>query len=128
MRRRAFLMGSSMIAALPGLAQAQAIDWKRAPVRLLMFERKGCVYCEAWKRQIGPGYRDSPTGNIAPLTVVDMDGPYPDGLALARRPIVTPTFVLMRDGMELGRIEGYTRQDDFYPALERLYADTGILR
>ncbi|MBK4214664.1 SoxS protein [Paracoccus caeni] len=88
----------------------------------MMFERKGCLYCLAWKRQIGPGYAESAAGRVAPLVVVDMDGPYPDGLALARRPVVTPTFVLMRNGMELGRIEGYSRPDAFYPALETLLA------
>ena len=51
-------------------------------LRLMMVRRRGCVHCAAWDREIGPVYARHPEGRAAPLMMVDVDGPYPDGLAL----------------------------------------------
>lgn len=90
------------------------------PLRLLMVEKEGCIYCEAWDRSIGPVYAASDTGRAAPLMRVDIHGPYPDGLALARRPFVTPTFILLDGGSEVGRLEGHMTAAQFWPALSAL--------
>ncbi|WP_207102117.1 SoxS protein [Paracoccus shandongensis] len=90
------------------------------PLRLLMVEKEGCVYCAAWDRSIGPGYAASEQGQAAPLVRVDIHGPWPDGLALARRPFVTPTFILLDGGSEVGRLEGHMSPAQFWPALDTL--------
>lgn len=95
------------------------------PLRLLMVEKDGCIYCQAWNRNIGPGYAASDAGRAAPLMRVDIHGPYPDGLALARRPFVTPTFILLDNGSEVGRLEGHMTADQFYPALSDLLTQAG---
>lgn len=51
-------------AALP--AYADVVDWGRTPLRLLMVDKPGCVYCAAWDRQIAPGYAASPEGGRRP--------------------------------------------------------------
>ena len=33
-----------------------------------------------------------------------LKGPYPDGLALDRRPWLTPSFILLRGGQEVARV------------------------
>lgn len=104
-----------MLTALPASA---------GPLRLLMVEKHGCVYCAAWDRSVGPGYAATPQGRAAPLERVDIHGPWPDGLALARRPFVTPTFILLDDGAEVGRLEGYLTAAQFYPALSALLDQT----
>lgn len=104
------------LAALTGRATASP------SLRLLMIERAGCIHCRAWMHDIGPGYADSVQGRRAPLLRIDIDGPFPDGLALARTPWVTPTFILIRDRQELSRIEGYPGADHFYPMLTRMMA------
>ncbi|MDO5705449.1 MAG: SoxS protein [Paracoccus sp. (in: a-proteobacteria)] len=118
-----FLLGL-MPLALPATAvdAVHRLDWTAAPMRLMMVEKPGCQWCAAWRAEIGPGYATTPTGRTAPLLVVDMDGPYPDGLALDRRAWLTPTFILLRRGQEIGRIEGYPGADRFYPALAGLLA------
>jgi hypothetical protein len=108
-----------MIRALAVLALT-ALPAAAEPLRLLMVEKDGCVYCAAWDRNIGPGYPASDAGQAAPLMRVDIHGPYPDGLALARRPFVTPTFILLDGGSEVGRLEGYMTAAQFYPALSAL--------
>ena len=104
-----------VLIALPAVAD---------PIRLLMVEKHGCVYCRAWDRNIGPGYAASDAGQAAPLMRVDIHGPWPDGLALARRPFVTPTFILLDGGMEVGRLEGHMTPGQFYPALTALLDQT----
>ncbi len=98
------------------------IDWTAQPQRLLMVERDNCIYCRAWHAQIGPGYATSAAGKAAPLLSVDMDGPWPDGLVLARRPFVTPTFILLDRGVEVARVEGYAVPQRFYPAIDDMLA------
>jgi hypothetical protein len=101
--------GIAALAAWPALA---------APgLRLMMVRRPGCVYCAQWDREIGPVYASRPEGRAAPLFMVDVDGPYPDGLALDRRPWLTPSFILLRGGQEVARFEGYPGAERFFEVL-----------
>ncbi|RNF35418.1 SoxS protein [Paracoccus methylarcula] len=92
----------------------------------MMVEQEGCIYCEAWDREIGPGFPKSSEGRTAPLLRVDIDGPWPDGIALDRRPTITPTFILLRGGAELSRLEGYPGDQYFYPLIDGMLTDAGI--
>lgn len=124
-RRR--LMLSAACALLPLVATAEEPrDWSAAPWQLMMVGSPACHFCRAWEAEIGPGYAASPAGRAAPLFHVDVDGPYPDGLALARRPWITPTFVLLRDGSEVGRVEGYVGKRHFHPVLGQVMRDAGL--
>ena len=89
-------------------------------VRLLMVERDGCIYCKRWREEIMPAYFNSIEGRVAPLARIDINGPWPDGLALARKPRLTPTFILLRDGTELDRMEGYSGDIFFWTLLDRM--------
>ncbi|SIQ15941.1 hypothetical protein SAMN05421641_10496 [Paracoccus thiocyanatus] len=112
--RRAILAGMAAMAAGPGRA---------APgLQLLMVRRRGCVYCAQWDREIGPVYGRHPEGRAAPLLVVDLDGPWPDGLVLARRPRLTPSFILLQGGVELVRVEGYPGRQQFFGVLRDMLA------
>lgn len=111
MIRRLAAAALMILAALPAMA---------GPLRLMMVEKDGCIYCDAWNRSIGPAYAGSAAGRAAPLMRVDIHGPWPDGLALARRPFVTPTFILLDGGLEVGRLEGHMTAAQFWPALDAL--------
>lgn len=86
---------------------------------LVMVEQRGCAYCIRWHADVGPEYPITPEGKFAPLRVVDLRA-LPDDLTLARRPVFTPTFILTRDGAEIGRLEGYMGEDFFWVLLDRL--------
>ena len=119
--RRAILMGAA-VAVLPGaVGAAPPAGW-----RLMMVGSPACHQCRAWHAQIGPGYGASRAGRAAPILHVDVDGPYPDGLALDRRPWITPTFVLLSDGFERGRVEGYVGARRFHPVLEAMMHEAGL--
>lgn len=131
LRNAAFAALVALAPALPVAAgQAtesvwQAPDWQAQPVRLMMVDRKGCIYCAQFEAEIEPGYGKSTEGRAAPLFKVDIDGVWPDGIVLNSRPFVTPTFILLRDGVEQSRIEGYPGQEFFYPVVSRMLVEAG---
>jgi len=84
---------------------------------LYMVEQHGCVYCEHWDSEVGDAYHKTTEGALAPLVRLQLRDPLPEGLTFARKAAFTPTFILVRDGQELERIEGYPGEDFFYGML-----------
>ena len=81
-----------------------------------MVEQPGCGWCEAWNREIATIYPKTPEGQAAPLRRVDLRA-QPADLTYARKVLFTPTFVLVENGVELARIEGYPGEDFFWGLL-----------
>ena len=92
----------------------------RAETILIMFEAEGCPYCDLWKAQIGPIYPKTEEGRIAPLLMMDIDDPLPEGVSIESDPVYTPTFVLINDGQEVARLVGYPGEDFFWGLLDRM--------
>ena len=89
-------------------------------LRLLMVERPGCYYCIVFKRDIAPIYEIAPEGALAPLVHADLRYPLPEGVTLASRAHVTPTFILLdANGQEFDRLIGY-REDFFWPYISQM--------
>jgi hypothetical protein len=84
---------------------------------LVMFRVPGCSWCQAWDREVGDAYANSPEAKIAPLREVRLDRDRDGGLELERGVRFTPTFVLARDGVEVGRIVGYPGEAFFWGQL-----------
>ena len=84
---------------------------------LVMLVREGCVWCKRWNEEIGPIYPRTAEARIAPLRVVDIDTPWPDDLADIRRERLTPTFILVENGIEIGRLRGYAGDEFFWSLL-----------
>jgi hypothetical protein len=87
---------------------------------LIMFEQKGCVWCQRFDRDVGGLYEKTPEGQRAPLRRVDIGKPQPQDLAFLRRERFTPVFVLVDKGRELGRIRGYPGEAFFWGLLATL--------
>lgn len=87
-------------------------------VTLVMVEYEHCPFCKRWKAEVGPDYAASAQGRRAPLSMIDIDGPWPDGIVLSTRPYITPTFILLQDKQEVARIAGYTTPAAFYQGLD----------
>ena len=123
--------------ALTGPATAQSaaeaeatpeIETVEEGVLLLMAEEEGCIWCARWNEQVGDAYGKTAEGRAAPLLRYDIRMGPPEGIDLARAAVFTPTFVLVRDGVELSRIEGYPGEDFFWGLLGRMLDDAGIDR
>jgi hypothetical protein len=100
------------------IAAAAMLVLPASAAELVMFRRAGCPWCEAWDREVGGIYAKTEIGRRVPLRQVDLDGPRPD-LVLNSAVRYSPTFVLVRDGRELSRIEGYPGESFFWGLLER---------
>ncbi len=85
-----------------------------------MFQQAGCVWCEAFDREIAPVYGKTPEGARAPLRRVDISQPTPPELGFIALERLTPLFVLIDKGREIGRIRGYPGADNFWGLLGAL--------
>lgn len=98
-----------------------------AEVRLLMGEQAGCAWCARWHKEIGPIYPKTEAGRVAPLWLADIRQPLPDGVTLKRPITFTPTFVLLDDGNEVLRLEGYPGEDFFWGLIESALTNQGYM-
>ena len=92
---------------------------------LLMAEEAGCVWCAKWNEEIGPIYPKTAEGRAAPLRRYDIREGDPD-VVFQSRVRFTPTFILVEDGRELSRIEGYPGEDFFWGLLGMMLNRAGI--
>jgi len=111
-----------LVTLLTGLTAQTALA---GDLRLVMIEQRGCYYCASWNKDVGPEYPKTSEGQIAPLWRIDI-GEIPEDLTLTSRPVVTPTFILVRDGQEISRVEGYHAEDFFWPLLGRMITQAGV--
>jgi len=90
-------------------------------LRLIMFEQEGCHWCEQWEADVGRAYHKTEESKIAPLTRLHLREPLPEGMELAQATVLTPTFVVLENDTEIGRITGYPGEDFFWGLLEMLF-------
>lgn len=87
---------------------------------LVMLEEDGCSWCERWNKEIGVVYHKTREGMRAPLRRLDIHDPLPADLKFLVKGGYTPTFVLVDNGQELGRIRGYPGEDFFWGLLGKM--------
>lgn len=97
-----------------------------AETTLLMAEEIGCTWCARWDEDISETYPKTAEGRAAPLVRFDLHGDMPDNVTFARRVSFTPTFILVEDGTEVGRIEGYPGEDFFWGLLSMMLKEAGV--
>jgi hypothetical protein len=110
---RRSLAGTILAAALVLSAPTDAAE-------LVYVFEPGCPYCRLWDREIAPVYPKTAEGKQAALLPLDRRDPALAELKLAGPVRYTPTFVLVNEGVELGRIEGYPGEDFFWSRLDGL--------
>lgn len=129
LRTRAALKAALGLAAVMGLASAIGLGpgvgaataaGSGSDAELVMVEESFCEWCALWNEEIGVVYHKTAEGRRAPLRRVDMHSGALKELNLTMRARYTPTFILMADGAEVGRIEGYPGEDFFWPMLDLL--------
>lgn len=92
---------------------------------LLMAEEDGCYWCAKWNEEIAHIYPKTAEGKTAPLQRYDLHSETPD-VVFEKRVHFTPTFILVDDGQEVGRIEGYAGEDFFWGLLNMMFESAGI--
>lgn len=92
----------------------------RPGLELVMVERVGCAWCARWNADVAPIYPKAPESADAPLRRHDLGDGQPKE---ATRPVrYTPTFLLVREGKEVGRVTGYLDAGMFWGLLDQLIA------
>jgi hypothetical protein len=113
MRKLALMALLALVAIAANAGGARAAE-------LLMFDDPNCGWCRRWHAEIGPGYPHSQEGQRAPLRRVHIRDQEMAGVSLADRVNATPTFVVVDEGVEVGRIVGYPGSHFFYPMLDEI--------
>lgn len=107
------------------LVMASPVTTLASP-QLVMVEEDGCAWCARWNKEVSEIYPKTAEGKAAPLRRMDIRADRPDDLEFQRRLFFTPTFVLVIDGTEVSRIEGYPGEDFFWGLLEKMLSDANI--
>lgn len=97
-----------------------------AETMLVMVEEKGCIWCARWNEEISDIYPKTAEGAAAPLMRMDIRAKRPEDITFARSLTFTPTFVLVVDGKEVSRIEGYPGEDFFWGLLSEMLSQATI--
>ena len=87
---------------------------------LVMVEGDGCPWCDAFDREIAPILARTMEGRRAPLRRIDLYKPVPADIAFLQIERLTPLFILVDQGREIGRIRGYPGPEGFWTQLSML--------
>ncbi len=120
-----FMMGKATRRAVfaAALALSAGLAWTPAQsAELVMFERAGCPWCARWDAEVAPAYTKTAEGQRAPLRRHNLDKGQPTDVTLERPVRYTPTFVLVDNGKEVGRITGYIDNAMFWGTLMPMIA------
>ena len=122
-------IGAGLFAVLVGLAaqglaaaEAAATDLARATA-LVMVEDAGCPWCARFDAETRASYTNSPAARLAPLVRRPRGAP---DIAFLDRIVYSPTFVLLVEGREAGRIVGYQGNDLFWLEMSDLLRRAGL--
>jgi len=96
------------------------LSFPAAASELVMFERAGCGWCARFNAEIAPIYAKTDEGRALPLRRVDLGQPLPPDLTGIAPGAFTPTFVVVDQGREIGRIRGYPGDAFFFGLLGRI--------
>jgi hypothetical protein len=124
MQTRRFILASFLSIPLTlnlGVAVADQVEAdkpnEQSSTQLIMVEQDGCIYCARWDAEIADIYPKTPEGKFAPLRRMDLRAEPPKDITFQGPLAITPTFVLVTDGVEQARIEGYGGDEMFWAML-----------
>ncbi|MBL8883837.1 MAG: thioredoxin fold domain-containing protein [Hyphomicrobium sp.] len=123
--RRSYLT----LAALFAFGLCEAVDAGldvEAPIpangnmELVVMEAPGCVYCTLFRRDVLPAYTASPRGKDLPIRFVDINDEAASAIGIDYPVDIVPTFVVLKNNKEVGRIPGYTGPEFFFHTINYL--------
>ena len=89
-------------------------------LQLVVMEAPGCIYCDLFRRDVLPAYQKSPRAKSLPVRFVDVNNLETTNLNVSAPVEIVPTFVVMRDDQEIGRIPGYVGPETFFQSINHL--------
>lgn len=95
-----------------------------AQLELVVIEAPGCDYCDVFRRDVLPTYEASEQGRDVPIRFVDINDVAASEVGLSSSVDIVPTFVVLKNNQEIGRIPGYTGPEVLFQAIKHLRANT----
>ena len=95
----------------------------RLATALIMIEDRGCRYCVRFDAEARPSYENSPEGRFAPLVRRPRSAP---DVRFLSEVVYSPTFILLVEGREIGRVVGYQGADLFWMEMAGLMRKAGF--
>lgn len=84
---------------------------------IVVFEVESCLTCDLFRRDVWPGYRNSPRHATVPLRFVDVRRTDLSQWQLQAPVGIVPTVVMLKEGREIGRISGYMGPENFFQSV-----------
>ena len=91
-----------------------------ANVELIVVEASECIYCTVFRRDVLPSYQASEQARSVPVRFLDVNDRAVEQLGLDGPINIVPTFVVMKNNKEIGRIPGYVGPENFYHTINYL--------
>lgn len=89
-------------------------------LELVVMEAPGCIYCTIFRRDVLPDYVASPRSKELPIRFVDINDEAANNLGIDSPVDMVPTFVVLKNNKEIGRIPGYTGPEFFFHTINYL--------
>jgi thioredoxin-related protein len=93
-------------------------------LQLVVMEAEGCIYCTVFRRDVLPSYEESERGKDMPVRFIDVNDVAKAGIELSQPIDILPTFVVVKDNHEVGRIPGYVGPEDFFHSINYLLSSS----
>ena len=90
---------------------------KDGALRLIYVFSEQCLFCKAWERDVGSIYENTEYAKKAPLLKIKISLFSTHFSDVMPKVLETPTFILMKENNEVGRIVGYQNRDMFFWSL-----------
>lgn len=87
---------------------------------LVYFNSSACPVCERWDEEIGGLYDKTDEAKRLPLRHQNIHENTPEDLSFIKGVVFTPTFVVVENGREVGRMVGYVQDYFFWEQLSGL--------
>ena len=103
-----------MIFSLLVFGQPLGAAAQGAETYLVMVHEDNCPWCEAFEDEVGKFYHKTPESEKLPLKRIDYQEKMPSHWQVNGAALFTPTFIILHEGVEKGRIEGYPGRELFW--------------
>ena len=89
---------------------------------LVVIEADGCIFCEIFRSDVLPAYETSEQGKQMPVQFVDINDMDTTHLEFKGAVDIVPTFIVVKERREVGRISGYVGPENFFHSINYLLA------
>lgn len=123
------MIGVGLWAVWPPASQAErhngpaGIEIAAPIAELVVVSATNCAYSTFFARDVAPAYEQTTLAARAPLRWLNVKSPRLARLGLARPVVVTPTVLLVVEGREAARIEGYPGPENFLALVAAMLRD-----